>query len=104
MGQIEDAFSKEWTAYWIHVISNPKSSAQGALSFIAIIALALAAVLPPGSKLAPACVAIAAAVPKLVVGFGQKDPGSVPATTPDNPTPHSEASTEIPLNPDAKIV
>ncbi len=83
---------------WIdHATANPKTTMQGALSFI--LSLCIAADSFPGlhlPKWIAGAVAIGAGYAKWHIGAGMKDAGTVLARTPDGvkPTP----STEIPLD------
>ena len=88
-----------WTDIKANFLKSPKTTITGICGAAIAIILAVMA-LPPKASAG----VIAIAVLRAVVDFTKQDAGTTVVTTPQNPTPHLEASTEVPLNPSASIV
>lgn len=88
-----------WKQIKSNFMQSPKSTITG-LCGLAIALILAWMTLPPKASIPVTAVALLRAA----VDFLKQDAGQTTLTTPANPVPHLETSTEVPLNPSATIV
>jgi hypothetical protein len=89
--------------FWQTAVENPRTTASGALSFLAITSGTLIPFVPGNSKYAAAGLAITFALSKAYNSALMKDPGKQLAVVPGEGVQMVD-SHEVPNDPKAKVV